>query len=316
MSKLLSLALGLTALGGGAVSAATVNPLIALDQFNAIVFTNASTPSDIEGAAIIGGNFSGATIFNNPVTGTPAGYASLTVFGNTTGNSININNGGTAYVGGTKGAPINFNGGGKYVTTAPPEGISAFQSAFTTFSTSLDGLKATSTLPVTTNNEIIQATPAKDGVAVFDITASQLASIPSFSFNLNGAKSVIINVSGASVDFAANYQGALSDANDIIWNFYKATSVTLCTQIPGTILAPYANVSNANQIDGVLVAKSWTGSGELHDYAYTGSNPLPVSGAPEPSTWALMMVGIGGLGLSLRRGRKTKGGRVNDAVAA
>ena len=91
------------------VSAASAGPLAAstiLDDFNAIIYTNASTSADIEGAAVIGGNLTAATIFNHPTGTQPLGFGALTVYGNTSGNSININDGGSAYVGGSKGASI------------------------------------------------------------------------------------------------------------------------------------------------------------------------------------------------------------------
>ena len=58
-------------------------------------------------------------MYTNPVGTPPSGFGALTVYGSTSGNWININNGGNAYVGGTKGAGINFNGGSKYIG-APP----------------------------------------------------------------------------------------------------------------------------------------------------------------------------------------------------
>ena len=41
-----------------------------------------------------------------------------------------------------------------------------------------------------------------------------------------------------------------------------------------------------------------------------------VSAAPEPSTWLLMFAGIGGIGLMLRRAKKTMGFRFKDALSA
>ena len=41
-----------------------------------------------------------------------------------------------------------------------------------------------------------------------------------------------------------------------------------------------------------------------------------ISAAPEPSTWLLMLAGIGGIGLMLRRARKTMGFRLKDALNA
>ena len=41
-----------------------------------------------------------------------------------------------------------------------------------------------------------------------------------------------------------------------------------------------------------------------------------ISAAPEPSTWVLMVAGIGGVGLMLRRAKQTMGFRFKDALSA
>jgi choice-of-anchor A domain-containing protein len=287
------------ALCAGPARADTLTASQILEGFNAVVYDDASTPSDIEGAALIGGNFSGATVYNNPGSqGQPDGYGALTVFGNTTGNSINIDNGGSAYVGGSEGAQINFNGGGGYIG-APPESIAGFETTLDALSTSLSGLAANSALPPTGNNEVITATPGGNGIAVFNITASQLSQIPSYSIDLNGASTVIFNVSGKSITFGANDESGTTGAKNIIWNFYQAQTVTLDTLIAGTILAAAATVTNENQIDGTLVAESWTGSGELHEYGFDGVLPPPLS-VPEPGTLTLLLSGVLACGAALR----------------
>jgi choice-of-anchor A domain-containing protein len=238
----LSLAIGtaLTLVTGLAAVAAPTTAVILAD-YNAVIFGGGSTTADIEGAAIIGGNFSGATVYNNP--GTNSSNPVLTVFGDTSGNPINLNNGGSAFVGGKKGAIINFNGGGKYVSTGAGGGISEFRTPLTQLSTSLSLLNATSVLPPAGNNEVIKATPGKDGIAVFNVTAADLAAIPSYKIDMNGAKSVFFNVTGASVTFNANNESGTTGANNIIWNFVDATSVDFKTLIAGTVLAPDAHVS-------------------------------------------------------------------------
>ncbi len=307
---IIPLAVGIIAVGAEKAAAESLDLTTILKDFNAVIYTNGSTPSDIEGAAVIGGNFSGATVFNNPTKSQtqPAGFGVLTVFGNTSGGPININNKGSAYVEGTHGAKINFNGGGVYLTD-PGYTISDFEKPLNALSKSLSKLTATSVLPTTDNNEVIKATPGTNGIAVFDITAAELDAIPSYKISLNGAKTIIFNVDdvgGKTINFGANDETGTTGANDIIWNFYNATTVNLNTLIPGTVLAPLANVSNGNQIDGDLIAKSWTGNGELHDWAFDG--PLPVSAVPEVSTWMMMLMGFAGVGFcAMRKAKKTAG---------
>lgn len=275
-----------TVSGVGGTAGSSLTAAAILQDFNSVIYGTASTGSDIEGAAVVGGNFSGATINSNPSGTLPAGFSALTVFGSTGGNAININNGGHAYVGGTKGASINFNGGGGYIA-APNATISTFSTPLNALSLSLSRLAATGTLPTSGNNEVITATPGANGIAVIDLTAAQLAAIPSFSINLNGASSLILNVSGSSDTFSANDESGTTGAGNIIWNFYNATgTVAINSQIGGTVLATNAAVTNNNQIDGFLAANSLTAQGEIHDIPFVGVLPgtTSITGAADTVT--------------------------------
>jgi choice-of-anchor A domain-containing protein len=303
----LSLGVALVVSAAGSAFAGTLTASTILQDFNAVVYQNASTQADIEGAAVIGGNFSGATMYNNPTSSVPTGFGALDVFGYTSGNSININNGGNAYVAGNEGATINFNGGGSYIS-APPNTITDFETPLNALSQSLAQTAANSPTPTlganNNNNIAFNAAPGSNGIAVFDITAAQLSNISSFLINLDGASTVVINVSGTSVSDYANDESGTTGANNIIWNFYQATSVTLGTQIGGTVLATGAAVTNDNQIDGALVAQSWNGNGELHDWGFDGVLPTtsqPQTAVPEPGSLALLCVGIAVLGIVRRR---------------
>jgi choice-of-anchor A domain-containing protein len=296
----------LLAISGGfiaAIASASAGPLTAstiLSDFDAVIYTNASTSSDIEGAAVIGGDLQAATIFNGPTGSQPTGFGALTVYGNTSGNPINIDNGGNAYVGGTKGATINFNDGGSYIT-APIYTIANFETPLNMLSQSLSQLAANSALPSLTppvNGTVFKATPGTNGIAVFDITAAQLALAQSFTVNLNGASTVVFNVSGNAL-FSDNDNSGTIGAGNIIWNFYNATSVNIGDAIGGTVLAPDATVTNGNQIDGALVANAWDDAGEVHYIPFTGT--LPGNSVPEPATFTVVGVALAGLWSARRR---------------
>jgi hypothetical protein len=73
----IALSLILAGFGAAPAFATPIDASTILQDFNAVIYTNATTSSDIEGAAVIGGNYNGATFYNNPTTSVPAGYAAL-----------------------------------------------------------------------------------------------------------------------------------------------------------------------------------------------------------------------------------------------
>ena len=129
--RLLVVALALGGLVPGSpapAGAATLSASGILSQFNAVVFGNFSTTSDVEGLTVVGGNVTGGASFDtNPASVRSSAFAGLTVYGNeTSGATFNINNGGGAVIAGTNAANLNLNGGGNaYVGSANTGSINA-----------------------------------------------------------------------------------------------------------------------------------------------------------------------------------------------
>ncbi|MFN7118388.1 MAG: collagen-binding domain-containing protein, partial [Saprospiraceae bacterium] len=111
--------------------------------------------------------------------------------------------------------------------------------------------------------------------AVVNLTATEAATFFSTitSFNVSTPNNaaytapIIINVRGTSITAhggfnIANIPTELLD--NVIWNFCEATSVNIPTVVKGSILAPLANVTLGNNIDGVLVGQNVSIGSESH----------------------------------------------------
>lgn len=430
----------LAMLASGSARAGTLSATDIFSQFNAVVFGNFASTSDVEGRTVVGGNLIGGATFNlNPAGAAASSYSALNVYGAATsggnyningggsvtiaGNnnvSFNLNGGGSAYVGGTNSgnlttsnAPasvtvvganagnlqlnsggsvyvggttggistggstavsiagntssnLNLNGGGtvalagsNYGTislsggsvsytgsrgnmnlnggatatqvsslslTPPASTLGSFASVFktplTTLSTQLNAVAANSAISASNGAIAFNATPNSSGVAVFDVNTSAFTPNSTVTINLDGATSVIINVSvdscvQSNCSFALpnsmNFNNPTGYAATVLWNFVNATNLTFSNEFGGSVLAPLAAVTNNAPIDGTLVAASYTGNGELHSHPYTGTFPgmgtvvvsssNPVN-APEPASLAVIVSGVGGLA-ALRRRRRT-----------
>ncbi len=313
-------------------SAAMLAGVDALKEWNLIVFNNVTSTSEVEGRSFIGGSLGGGNASNyNVIPGNNPSQnnnPALTVVGNVTGATKNLNNAGGASIGGNlqSSGGFNLNGGNQTLniggtssqTNINQNTVNAnlganftntliaqkdlLVSSLNSLSDNLAALVNTGTKTIASNKLTIAATGTAQNV--FSLTLADFSNFGEIQVtNPNGA-TVIINVSGASATLADNFVNTAADiGRNVIWNFYEATNLTFNNAFLGTVLATDAAVSNNNYIEGTLVANSFNQNGEVHMDTFQGSvvTSSVVSTAPEPSTWAMLILGFGLIGYAARR---------------
>ncbi|MES2988612.1 MAG: choice-of-anchor A family protein [Pseudomonadota bacterium] len=324
-------------------ASAQIAGIDAMKEWNLIVLGDLQSSSEVEGRTFVGGNLTGNS--SNYQIKTPAtsalGTPGLTVVGDVNGGHKNLNNGSGAIVGGNVNSGFNLNGATQTVKvggaisntnvnqnvvqsglgTSDPAflvGLNQQKSVLTTsmgrLSTDMKGLDANSQLTISGNRGTFNAQPDNKGVAVFNIAAADLDKIGEIQFNLNGADTAIVNVSGTNINLNDNFLGGTTGLGEhVIWNFADATSLKSTTAWGGSVLAPNAAANTGNYIEGSAVFGSLVQNGEFHLGTYTGGYTSPVTppgggGGPSPipgETLGLFALGAAGLiGLRWRRKRK------------
>lgn len=257
----------------------------------------------VHGGVLVGGNLNwqGPTIFGRVNVNGNAN------FGNS-GGQIN----GPINVVGTYTAPNYFPA--KVVpstVTAMPFDFDAVQNYLYSMSSSLAALAPNGTTTISFNQVHLQTTNPLSTLVVFNVTGAQMAAAAGAGLYIDApaGATVVVNVSGAtdSMTSMGIFLSGGVDRQHVLYNYYQASSLTINSiGVLGTILAPGANVNFAGgNIDGTMIAKNLTGSGESHWYPFQGTLP-PITPIPEPSTIAL--AGLGGLGLAFAAWRKRRVG--------
>lgn len=276
-----------------------------------------STPGALIGGNSVGFNLNAdGALFD--VGGNLTGYPNMK-----SGHVFNI--GGNAEVSGTSGATVNAGGaisgtqngtvfnGGKGIGWNAESTSSVTGGMLTTLQQDLQALSGhlagltldanPSSIAVGEQGPIFNAVDGGNGYALFDFTpfGSRI------DFNLSDPDlTLIVNVAGKNIDWklgvSDSYNASLNQK--IIWNFFEAETIDFGTIVHGSVLAPYAAISNITPIEGSVVALAMKMGGEVHLGTYDGEGiPFgPPSGAvPEPATWAMLILGFGFVGGALRR---------------
>ncbi len=180
--------------------------------------------------------------------------------------------------------------------TSDPVNFATSMAQFTTLSTTWSGDAATAGDSCTTAGTVTTCTVTKAGMNIIDVADSAVAS--GYTVHITGVSSadwVIINVAGTTdtlsgtitIDgYAPSGNTTNAVAEDVLFNFYQATAITLGGSAMGSVLAPTAAVTgDGGQFDGSLVAASFTRNGTngtyFYNYYFQGGQtpePLPVAG--------------------------------------
>lgn len=339
----------------------TITGIDALREWNLVVLGNLDSSSEVEGRTFVGGNLTGnSSNYGTRATTSANGQPGLTVVGNVNGGHKNLNNGSGAVVGGNVTSGFNLNGPSQTVKVGgmirntnvnqnsvlsnldasdPAFGLGLQQqkadlkSSLASLSFDMGTLAANSQMSVQGNRGIFDAQPDAQGLAVFAITAADLDKIGEIQFNLGGADTAIVNVSGRTVNLNDNFLGGTANLGEnLIWNFPDAEELRLTTAWGGSVLAPLADAETRNYIQGSAVFGNLKQNGEMHIGTFKGGYVTPPSGGtssggdsstggapggggssggavpvPEPGMVGLFGLGVAGL-ILWRRRRARQGG--------
>ncbi len=276
----------------------------AINDWNLIVRHNLTTTSEVEGRTIVGGNISGTSNYGTKLlpTNNYLNVDSLVIGGAIGVSNYQVNSGRARLFGSKGAANFNMNGGGALIQNdnSVTGMVNSAWSDVTAASSYAQGLSATNTVTLPSGQPagVTFNCVAVGGVAVFSVNGNSLFQnnlVQQMDINLNGASTVVINVTGTNITYnGGNMVGGFNvgNASKIIWNFYQATTLNIDRHFFGAILAPNAAMSNSTAIEGSVFTDSFTQNGEVH---------LPNFGGNIPAPGALALAGFGMVVAGLRR---------------
>lgn len=271
---------------------------------NAYIFNDFNaTNNDSQGALIIGGN---ATL-NGYTVATLNDYGALAL---SVGGNLNM-------VGGDINGLSSVNGSVSVSATNDVRDTSSDfnlnQTHFTDLSTELSQ-STNSTNAVKWSNLNI-ATTANVETYITNIDTAAFGSFTSvFTTPQALGDRIVFNIGGQSIDLnSQDWLIKTTDwdqhfSNNVLFNFYEATSLTINTSLYGSVLAPLADVTGlGGMINGQLIANSFTtglnGNGTQLNFAPFNADKVTIDSATkvsEPSILALIIFGIGLITLRIK----------------
>lgn len=141
------------------------------------------------------------------------------------------------------------------------------------------------------------------GLNVFNITASQWGSNSTRLVDAPVGSTVVINISGATINFSGGTMGSVGVVrNNILLNFFEATSLQSSGfAYEGSVLAPFTTTTAFN--GGAINGQGFHGGNvtqdtgfEWHNFQFTGTLPIP-----EPTVMTFLLAAMGALALRRQR---------------
>ncbi len=208
------------------------------------------TPTDPpQDVLIVGGylQYTSGRIYNGNVVVPSAASTNLPIYG------VSIEEGELRFD-----TPINFPAASAYLTTLSTTLSNYVVNGTTVFE--WGGLFLTGTNPF---------------LNVFHVSGAELSIANNFEIDVPNGSVVVINVDGTTVAWMGGLVVKGTDKSNVIYNFYEASSLTIHgIDVRGTILAPFADLYYpAGVVNGQVIAKSMTGSGQFNNTLFLGNIP-------------------------------------------
>ncbi|USX19780.1 choice-of-anchor A family protein [Oxalobacteraceae bacterium OTU3REALA1] len=286
---------------------------LTLGNANVFAFNDFKAPqADVEGAIMAGRDVSLSNYSVNDKNVDAYGGYSLIVGRNFSFTSGAVMNGDT-YVGGT--STLNQSGtlakpvkGG-----AAPVDMAALAASLTRTSQALTQVATTGSAQQKWGGVYISGT--NSAVEVIDLDASWLNSSSYYNLsNMKAGATLIVNFSGSSATFSGGYQAF--DGYNVLFNFADATTLNIATGFTANVLAPNASVTDGSGvINGNVVVNNWNSGVQINANHYFVATDIPglASAVPEAETYAMMLAGVGLVGLLARR-RAAKATKAMPAI--